>query len=139
MPGASIAQRLYSALSPVNESKWIAGVAVILLNILGRSPKIYLTSSQRSVVDGLFGEEVFVFTAAFVTTRDVIASLLITAVFYAGARLFRREYPEPDSPDSPEGGVSNREIGQALDVLEKAYQDRLRRIIYKGGAPWQLF
>jgi hypothetical protein len=139
MPEASVVQRLRSALTPVNESKWIAGIAVILLNVLGRTPKIHLTSGQRSVVDRLFGEEVFVFTAAFVTTRDVIESLLITAVFYAGARLFRHEYPEPDSPTAPEGGVTNQAIGQALDTLEKAYQDRLRRIIYKGGALWQLF
>ncbi len=135
--------RVRRALTPVNESKWVAGVGVLLLNVLGRSPKIHLTASQRSVVDGIFGEQVFIFTAAFVTTRDVVTSLLLTAVFYAVVQLFRYAYPGKTSGQAQGGqtnnGVSNEAIGHALDVLEKAYQDRRRRAMYKGGQPWQLF
>ena len=135
--GPSAIERINSLFTPLNESKWAMGIAVLLLNILARSPKIVLTEGERGSLDRILGEEVFVFTVAFTTTRDVVVSLLLTVVFYIVMSVMRGRQSEHGAAQDPGGGlVSNQEIGQALDVLERAYSERQTH--YYGGRPWQV-
>jgi hypothetical protein len=130
----SIAKRARTFFTPVNESKWAMGTAVLLLNVLARSPKISLTDGERGTLDRVLGEEVFVFTVAFTTTRDVLVSLLLTVVFYGVMRVARGG--SKSAKPTTQGNVSNEQIGNALDVLEAAYGERQTH--YYGGRPWQV-
>lgn len=132
-PPPSIIKRAQALFTPVNESKWAMGTAVLLLNVLARSPKISLTDGERGALDRVFGEEVFVFTVAFTTTRDVLVSLLLTAVFYVVMQVARSGTVRTEP--TTQGNVTNAKIGHALDVLEAAYGERQAH--YYGGRPWQ--
>jgi uncharacterized membrane protein (DUF485 family) len=65
----------------LNSSKLFAGLMMIFLNIASKFVTIELSSNQKEFLANSILRQVLVFAVAFVGTRDLVVSLILTAVF----------------------------------------------------------
>ena len=119
----------FSFVGHVEKSRWFLGAAALLLPILSKAERIRVTDVQKTLLENEYVDILFVFTLAFTTTRDLLVSLMLTVFFY----IIMNHLLHADSPYSiisqsgrkgPKSGVSNAQIGAALDILEKAHRER---------------
>jgi hypothetical protein len=68
-------------LETLNSSKLFAGLMMIFLNIGSKFVTIELSNNQKQFLANSILRQVLVFAVAFVGTRDLLISLLLTAVF----------------------------------------------------------
>lgn len=68
-------------LETLNGSKLFAGLMMIFLNIGSKFVTIELSSNQKEFLANSILRQVLVFAVAFVGTRDLVISLILTAVF----------------------------------------------------------
>jgi hypothetical protein len=68
-------------LETLNGSKLFAGLMMIFLNIGSRFITIDLSETQKEYLTNSILRQVLIFAVAFVGTRDLIISLVLTAVF----------------------------------------------------------
>ena len=68
-------------LETLNGSKLFAGLMMIFLNIGSKFVTIELSSNQKQFLANSILRQVLVFAVAFVGTRDLLISLVLTAVF----------------------------------------------------------
>lgn len=65
----------------VNENKLLIGLALIFMNIASKFIVIELSETQKELLSNTILRQVLIFCIAFVGTRDVVVSLVLTAVF----------------------------------------------------------
>ena len=137
---------LFNGLSYVNQhvmylnnSKFFAGVIMILLNVGSKFITIQFSKSAEEYMKWSIGKELLVFAMAWMGTRDIYAALGLTAVFtILSDHLFNEEssmciVPQKyrilekiiDTNDNND--VSDQEISAAIAVLEKAKRDKQRK------------
>ena len=68
-------------LETLNGSKLFAGLFMIFLNIGSKFITIELSKNQKEFLANSILRQVLVFAVAFVGTRDLLVSLVLTAVF----------------------------------------------------------
>jgi hypothetical protein len=68
-------------LETLNGSKLFAGLFMIFLNIGSKFVTIELSKNQKEFLANSILRQVLVFAVAFVGTRDLLVSLILTAVF----------------------------------------------------------
>jgi len=68
-------------LETLNGSKLFAGLFMIFLNIGSKFVTIELSKNQKEFLANSILRQVLVFAVAFVGTRDLLISLILTAVF----------------------------------------------------------
>jgi len=68
-------------LETLNGSKLFAGLMMIFMNIGSKFVTIDLSSNQKQFLANSILRQVLVFAVAFVGTRDLLVSLILTAVF----------------------------------------------------------
>lgn len=115
----------------LSSSKYFVGVAMIFLNLASRFFELRLSPGQENFIKSI-GREVLIFTIAFMGTRDIVTSFILTAVFIILANfVFNEEskfciLPEKYKKMSKamdinkDGLVSQSEIENAINILEKA-------------------
>jgi hypothetical protein len=123
----------------LNNSKFFAGVIMILLNIGSKFITIQFSKSAEEYMKMSICKEILVFAMAWMGTRDIYTALGLTAVFtILSDHLFNEEsalcvVPEKyrvlnriiDTND--DGEVSEAELAQAISVLEKARREKIRK------------
>mgnify|MGYP000909789799 FL=1 len=65
----------------INNSKYMAGIAMIVLNIGSKYIIMELSESQEAFMTNKIFRRFAIFTISFIATRDIITSLILTAVF----------------------------------------------------------
>jgi len=65
----------------INNSKYMAGIAMIVLNIGSKYIIMELSESQEEFMTNKIFRRFAIFTISFIATRDIITSLILTAVF----------------------------------------------------------
>lgn len=65
----------------LNENKLLVGLVLIFLNIGSKFIVIELSETQKQLLSNTILRQVLVFCVAFAGTRDVMMSLLLTAIF----------------------------------------------------------
>ena len=111
-----------------NNNKYIYGVFMILLNMGAKYIEIDLGDNHRSFLSSKILRRLLIFTIAFIATRDIIASLVITASFVIIVlNLFNVNSDYCILPDSfkaldlnKDGKISPDEIKKAYETLKKA-------------------
>ena len=68
-------------IESINGSKLLVGLMMIFLNIGSRFITIDLSHTQKEYLTNSILRQVLIFAIAFIGTRDVIISLILTAVF----------------------------------------------------------
>ena len=120
----------------LNNSKFFAGVIMILLNVGSKFISIQFSRSTEEYLKMNITKQILVFAMAWMGTRDIYTGLVLTAVFtILSDHLFNEESPYCIVPkkfrvltkliDTDENGiVSESEINTAIAILEKAKQNK---------------
>jgi hypothetical protein len=120
----------------LNNSKFFAGVVMILLNIGSKFIAIQFSRSTEEYLKLNITKQILVFAMAWMGTRDIYTALILTAVFTVlSDHLFNEESPYCVVPKkyriltkiidiNNDGSVSEQEINNAISILEKAKRER---------------
>jgi hypothetical protein len=122
----------------LNNSKFFAGIVMILLNVGSKFIAIQFSKSTEEYLKMNVTKQLLVFAMAWMGTRDIYTSLVLTAVFTVlSDHLFNEESPYCCVPQkyrilakladtNDDGNVTDQEINDAIVVLEKAKKDKQR-------------
>lgn len=120
----------------LNNSKFFAGVVMILLNVGSKFIAIQFSRSTEEYLKMNVTKQLLVFAMAWMGTRDIYTALVLTAVFtILSDHLFNEESPYCCVPQkyrilskiidqNNDGQISEQEINDAIAVLEKAKKDK---------------
>jgi hypothetical protein len=123
-------------LKNINESKFVIGIAMILLNIGSKYVDFKFSKAQEQMLRNGIAREILIFTIVFMGTRDILYAILLTAAFIIlSEHVFneKSEYcmvPEKFKKISAlidtnnDGIVTPEEEAKALIVLKKAEKNR---------------
>jgi hypothetical protein len=123
----------------LNNSKFFAGVIMILLNVGSKFIAIQFSKSTEEYMKFSLSKQLLVFAMAWMGTRDIYISLGLTAVFtILSDHLFNEESALCVVPPEyrvlhklidtdGDGEVSDMELSAAIAVLEKAKRDKQRK------------
>ena len=123
----------------LNNSKFFAGIVMIMLNVGSKFIPIQFSLSTEEYLKLNVTKQLLVFSMAWMGTRDIYASLILTAVFtILSDHVFNEESPYCVVPhryrilskliDTNDNGiVSESELQNAIAVLEKAKKDKIRQ------------
>jgi hypothetical protein len=123
----------------LNNSKFFAGVIMILLNVGSKFISIQFSKSTEEYMKWTVSKQLLVFAMAWMGTRDIYTALGLTAVFtILSEYLFNEESNLCIVPhkhrilhkliDTSENGVvSDIELSAAISVLEKAKREKQRK------------
>jgi hypothetical protein len=122
----------------LNNSKFFAGVVMILLNVGSKFISIQFSKSTEEYLKMNVTKQLLVFAMAWMGTRDIYTALVLTAVFtILSDHLFNEESPYCLVPEkyrilttlidkNQDGTVTEDEINNAIAILEKANKDKQR-------------
>jgi len=120
----------------LNNSKFFAGVVMILLNVGSKFIAVQFSKSTEEYLKLNVTKQLLVFAMAWMGTRDIYTALVLTAVFtILSDHLFNEESPYCCVPEkykilsklvdeNSDGNVSEEEINNAIAILEKAKRDK---------------
>ncbi len=123
----------------LNNSKFFAGVVMILLNVGSKFITIQFSKSTEEYMKYTVSKQVLVFAMAWMGTRDIYTALGLTAVFtILSEYLFNEEshlcivpheYRILDKliDTNDDGVVSETELAAAVALLEKAKKEKQRK------------
>jgi hypothetical protein len=123
----------------LNNSKFFAGVMMILLNVGSKFITIQFSKSTEEYIKNSVTKQLLVFAMAWMGTRDIYASLGLTAVFTVlSDHLFNEESRFCVVPheyrvlhklidSNSDGETTATEITAAIEVLEKAKREKQRK------------
>jgi uncharacterized membrane protein len=124
----------FEVLNTLNNSKYFTGIMMILLNIGSRFVEIKLNDSMESFIKYNIAREVLIFTMAWMGTRDIIVSIVLTAAFMVLSEFLlnhksnycilpdKYKYLKVDT--NQDGKISDTEINKAIETLEKARKQK---------------
>jgi len=131
---------LNSHVMYLNNSKFFAGIVMILLNVGSKFIQIQFSKSTEEYLKYSVSKQLLVFSMAWMGTRDIYTSLGLTAVFtILSDCLFNEEHPMCIVPEkyrvlhkiidaNDDGVVSETELAAAIAVLEKAKKEKQQKI-----------
>lgn len=141
--GSSIFSPLWNGLSYLNNhvvymnnSKFFAGIIMILLNVGSKFITIQFSKSTEEYMKYTLSKQILVFAMAWMGTRDIYTALGLTAIFtILSDHLFNEESSLCIVPHdyrildklidtNDDGVVSEKEINEAAAVLEKAKREK---------------
>tara|TARA_B110000046_G_C12916184_1_gene365062 strand:+ start:247 stop:666 length:420 start_codon:yes stop_codon:yes gene_type:complete len=121
----------------VNNSKYFAGLVMIILNIGSKFITIKLSKSQEAYLGGKIARQLLIFSVLWMGTRDIFVSIIMTASFIALTdHIFneksrfcvipqRYRVYENILDENKDGVVSDEELGRATKILEKARKNKI--------------
>ena len=68
-------------LKALNNSKFFAGLVMIMLNIGSKYVTVELSKNQEQYLKNTIGRQILIFAISWMGSRDVIIALALTAVF----------------------------------------------------------
>ena len=128
-----------SYLGYLNNSKFFAGIVMIMLNIGSKYITIELSKSQEEYLKNSAGRQILIFAISWMGSRDILTALALTAIFTVLTNhLFNEESQFCIIPKKyrkyehlldldKDGDVSQDEIKKANEVLEKARKKEQKR------------
>tara|TARA_B100001063_G_scaffold45495_2_gene39254 strand:+ start:2041 stop:2484 length:444 start_codon:yes stop_codon:yes gene_type:complete len=130
---------LMTYLGYLNNSKFFAGIVMIMLNIGSKYITVELSKSQEEYLKNNVGRQLLIFAISWMGSRDILIALALTAIFtILTNHLFNEESQFCIIPKKyrkfshlldldKDGDVSQEEIDKAEKVLEKARKKERRR------------
>ena len=130
---------IHSSLMTLNNSKFFAGLVMIMLNIGSKYITIELSKTQEEYLRNKVGRQILIFSISWMGTRDIYLALGLTAVFTVLTQyLFNENSSLCILPKhikalshaldtNKDNNVSDAEIRHAVEVLNKAKQNDLMR------------
>jgi hypothetical protein len=132
----SINKYLYN----INESKILAAISMLLLNIGSKYIELNISDSQAEYMRNEIGREILIFAMVFVGTKDILLSILVTLAFIALANtVFHEESNYCILPEkykkinriidkNDDNIISNSELNKAYEILNKSRQQNIKNM-----------
>jgi hypothetical protein len=123
----------------LNNSKFFAGIVMILLNVGSKFISIQFSKSTEEYLKLSVSKQILVFSMAWMGTRDIYTALGLTAIFVVlSDHLFNEDSKYCIVPhkyrilhtlidENMDGVVSQAEINSAVSILEKAKRDKQKK------------
>lgn len=123
-------------LSKLNNSKFFAGIVMIMLNIGSKYITIELSETQKQLLGNRIARQLLLFSIAWMGTRDIYHSFILTAVFILLTDyLFNEKSKLCILPENikkfektldlnKDSQISEEEIEHALSILQKANKEK---------------
>jgi len=130
---------LHNHVLYLNNSKFFAGVVMILLNVGSKFIAIQFSKSTEEYMKYTVSKQLLVFAMAWMGTRDIYTALGLTAIFtILSEHLFNEDshlcivphkYRVLDKliDTNNDGVVSETELSAAIAVLEKAKKEKQKK------------
>lgn len=124
----------------LNNSKFFAGIVMILLNIGSKFITIQFSQSTEEYMKYTITKQIMVFAMAWMGTRDIYTALGLTAIFtILSEYLFNEESSMCIVPQqfrvleklldtNNDGVVSETELAAAISILEKAKKEKQKQM-----------
>ena len=124
------------SLATFNNSKFLLGVTMLLLNVGSRYVELGFSKTQERALRNGLGREIFIFAVVFMGTRDIIISIMMTASFIILSDYLLNERSRfcimPNSMKkisnvidfNNDGIISPDEEEKALELLRKAERQK---------------
>ncbi len=140
MPGiVSVGTFIHDHILYLNNSKYFAGLIMIMLNVGSKFISIQFSKSTEEYLKLSVTKQLLVFSMAWMGTRDIYTALVLTAVFtILSDHLFNEESKYCVVPHryrvlnklidtNNDGKVSDAEFNAAIAILDKAKKEKLRQ------------
>ena len=128
-----------SKLNVLNNSKFFAGIVMILLNIGSKYISLNFSKNQEGYIKNALGRQILIFAMSWIGSRDILISLILTAVFTILAdhilnensslcivpRKWRYIYASMDLNN--DGKITDEEVEKAIKILEQAKSDNIAK------------
>jgi|TARA_B110000967_G_C18859869_1_gene549282 hypothetical protein len=123
---------VHDKILSLNDSKFFAGIIMILLNIGSKFITMRFSKSQEAYLKLVLSRQLLIFSIAWMGTRDIYMALTITAVFIVLADFILNEESKfcilPDKfkdfykilDTDGDGVLTDDEINNSIKILEKA-------------------
>ena len=135
-------QFIHGNIMQLNNSKFFAGVVMILLNIGSKFISVNFSKSTEEYLKFTLSKQILVFSMAWMATRDIYTALVLTAVFIIlSEHLFNEDSYFCIVPHSariihklnaaghPNNNiVTEDELNNAIQILEKAKKEKQEKI-----------
>ena len=130
---------VFNYLGYLNNSKFFAGLVMIMLNIGSKYVTIELSKSQEAYLKNSIGRQILIFAISWMGSRDILIALALTAIFTVLTdHLFNEESPMCVIPMKyrqfeevldldKNQEVTDDEIAKATQILEKAKRREQRK------------
>lgn len=125
---------MFEILDTLNSSKYFTGIMMIILNIGSRFVEIKLGTSMEAFIKYNIARELLIFTIAWMGTRDIIVSIILTASFVVLSEFLLNhksrfcvlsdKYKTINVDANSDGLISDSEINKAIETLEKAKKQK---------------
>ena len=79
---------VFNYLGYLNNSKFFAGLVMIMLNIGSKYVTIELSKSQEAYLKNSVGRQILIFAISWMGSRDILIALALTAIFTVLNRSF---------------------------------------------------
>ena len=73
--------KVFTSIDSVNGSRFFAGLVMIMMNIGSKYVNLKLSKNQEEFLRGAIARQILIFSIIWMGTRDIITSLILTAVF----------------------------------------------------------
>lgn len=133
-----IIKKLLDSVQSLNNSKFFAGIVMIMLNIGSKYVVIELSETQKQYFRNSITRQILIFSIIWMGTKDIFYSLLLTGIFVILADyLFNEKSAYCILPKSmielqkvvdinDDNKVTENEIQNAIKILEKAKEKTKR-------------
>lgn len=128
----NVGQLIHNQILSLNNSKYFAGIVMILLNVGSKFVSISFSRSVEEYLKGLLSKQILVFAMAWMGTRDIYTATGLTLFFTIFSEYVFNEdsklciIPErykvlnKPKPLDPTDHITDTEINGAIISLEKA-------------------
>ena len=72
---------LTQIIKNINESKFLLGIAMLLINVGAKYVDLRLSKTQEQALRNSLARELIIFAIVFMATREIIISLMLTGTF----------------------------------------------------------
>jgi len=123
---------VHNSIMSLNNSKFFSGLIMIMLNIGSKYITIELSKNQEEYLRNSIGRIILIFSITWMGTRDIYMSLALTASFIIMTQylfnenssmcIMSEKYKRFNEvlDKNKDNRVSDKEIGEAIAILEKA-------------------
>ena len=131
---------LHDRVMGLNNSKYFAGVVMILLNVGSKFISIQFSKSTEEYLKMTISKQILVFSMAWMGTRDIYTALGLTAVFVIlSDHVFNEDSRFCIVPEkyrvldkiidtNGDGVISQDEINNAISILEKSRREKNKQL-----------